>query len=186
MMVVRRPHTWLVCLVPRWFLTASMLAAVAAGCGGDQGQEPPPDIDAPLVDPASLIDCGELPAGPITVGPASFSLSDVTCGAALQAGGGTARIADPEGGAFVRLYAAATSMESRWTVPDLLIRCEGTTDLLRPTPFESRRAYPAGIEVSEGHTAKGWLVFAIRSSCSSPELVARSGESIVRLMDAVR
>lgn len=160
--------------------------ALVAGCGGDSGRDSQPDIDAPLIDHASLISCGEVPARPITVGPASLSLSDVTCGTALQAGGGTARIADPAGGTFVRLYAAATSTESRWTVPELLIRCEGMADLLQPTPFESRRAYPAGIEVSVGHTAKGWLVFAIRSSCSSPELVARSGESIVRLMDAVR
>jgi hypothetical protein len=160
--------------------------ALVAGCGGDSGRDSPPDIDAPLIDPASLIDCGELPADPITVGPASLSLSDVTCGAALQAGGGTARIADPEGGTFIRLSAAATSREPRWTVPELLIRCEGTTGLLQPTPFASRRAYPAGIELSEAHTAKGWLVFAIRSSCKAPELVARSGETIVHLMHAVK
>lgn len=160
--------------------------ALVAGCGGDSGRDAQPDIDAPLVDPASIVRCGELPPNPIAVGTAQLSISQVTCGTALQAGGGTARIADPAGGTFVRLYAATTSTESRWTVPELLIRCEGLAELLQPTPFESRRAYPAGVEISEGRTAEGWLVFAIRSSCSSPELVARSGGTIVRLMDAVQ
>ncbi len=182
-MSTRRLRAGLLALLAGPLLVAP---ALAAGCGGDSGRDAQPDIDAPLIDPASLISCGVLPPDPIAVAAAHLSISEVTCGTALQAGGGTARIADPAGGTFVRLYAAATSTESRWTVPELLIRCEGMADLLQPTPFESRRAYPAGIEVSEGHTAKGWLVFAIRSSCSSPELVARSGESIVRLMDAVR
>lgn len=182
-MFTRRLRARLMALLAGPLLVAP---ALAAGCGGGSGRDSQLDIDAPLIDPASLISCGELPPDPIAVGSAQLSISQVTCGTALQAGGGTARVADPEGGTFVRLHAAATSTESRWTVPELLLRCEGKTDLLQPTPFESRRAYPAGIEVPEGHTASGWLVFAIRSSCGSPELVARSGETIVRLMDAVQ